>query len=194
MNSHPDRHVLVDFPEQFESKRMIIRAPLWGDGAANNEAIRESIEELRPWMPWASKIPSVEESEINIRMSRLEFLERKDLRLLLTLKDGGAIVGSSGLHRINWHARKFEIGYWIRSSYAKQGFMTEAVDAITDFAIRQLEANRIEIRCDERNERSAHVAQRCGYTLEGILRSEVCGVDGQLTNTMVFAKVRGIEF
>lgn len=194
MSDHPEGQVLLDFPEQFESERLIIRAPLWGDGASNNEAIKESIEELRPWMPWASKIPSVEESEINIRMSRLEFLERKDLRLLLTLKDGGTIIGSSGLHRIGWKARKFEIGYWIRTSYAKQGFMTEAVNAIADFAITQLKANRIEIRCDERNKRSAHVAQRCGFTLEGILRSEVCGVDGQLTNTMVFSKIRGIEF
>ncbi|MHA7967589.1 GNAT family N-acetyltransferase [Paenibacillus sp. CAU 1782] len=194
MDLHPDRHVLLDFPEQLESERLIIRAPLWGDGQANNEAIRESIEELRPWMPWASKVPSVEESEINLRMSRLEFLERKDLRLLLTLKDDGTIIGSSGLHRIDWKARKFEIGYWIRTSYAKQGFMTEAVNAIVNFAITELEANRIEIRCDERNERSAHVAQRCGFTLEGTLRNEVCGVDGQLTNTMVFAKIRGIEF
>ncbi|MNO04433.1 ribosomal-protein-L7/L12-serine acetyltransferase [compost metagenome] len=72
--------------------------------------------------------------------------------------------------------------------------MTEAVAAITKFAIEHLEANRIEIRCDSRNQRSAQVAERSGFTLEGIIRNEVCDVDGALCSTMVFSKVRGIEF
>ncbi|MNZ62143.1 ribosomal-protein-L7/L12-serine acetyltransferase [compost metagenome] len=72
--------------------------------------------------------------------------------------------------------------------------MTEAVAAITKYAIEHLEANRIEIRCDARNLGSAQVAERSGFTLEGILRNEVCDVDGALCSTKVFAKVRGVEF
>lgn len=72
--------------------------------------------------------------------------------------------------------------------------MTEAVHAITDFANRELEANRVEIRCDRNNVRSAAVAQRAGFTLEAILRKETVGIDGQLRDTMVFAKIRGVEF
>lgn len=186
--------IMLDFPEQFESERLLIRAPLWEDGTALNEAVHESIEELRPWMPWAQSLPSIEESESGIRQSRLEFLERKDLRLLLMDKHTGRIVGSSGLHRLDWEARRFEIGYWVRTSCAKQGYVTEAVHAITDFAIRELLANRIEIRCDERNVRSAQVATRCGFTLEGILRKDNADCQGGLRNTMVFSKVRGVEF
>lgn len=73
-------------------------------------------------------------------------------------------------------------------------FGLEAVQAITDFAVRELAANRIEIRCDARNKRSAQVAQRAGFTLEGILRSEKRDTDGSLRDTMIFAKVRGAEF
>jgi len=98
-----------------------------------NEAVKESKEELRPWMPWAKNIPTVEESEVSIRRSRLQFLERSDLRLLLFLKGTDELVGSSGLHRIDWQARKFEIGYWVRTSYAKQGYITEGVEAISSF-------------------------------------------------------------
>lgn len=72
--------------------------------------------------------------------------------------------------------------------------MTEAVDAITNFAIHELQANRIEIRCDSRNIRSARVAERLGFNLEGILRKETCDVDCFLRDTMVFSKVRGVEF
>jgi RimJ/RimL family protein N-acetyltransferase len=186
--------ILYSIPESFESKRLLIRAPLWDDGVMVNEAIIESIEELQPWMPWARNIPKMEETEINIRRSRLQFLDRTDLRLLLILKETGQLIGSSGLHRIDWQSRKFEIGYWVRTSYGNQGYITEAVEAITNYAVQELHANRIEIRCDGRNSRSARVAERQGFTLEGILRNDMCDVDGSLRNTMVFSKVRGEEF
>lgn len=213
--------LLLEFPEQFETERLIIRAPQWGDGAAVNEAIRESINELRQWMPWALTTPTVEETEANIRRARLQFLERTDMRLHLYDKESGELLGCSGLHRINWKIRSFEIGYWLRTSQTGRGWMTEAVHGITRFASRQLQANRIEIRCDSRNERSRRVAERCGFTLEGILRREDAAVHSpaeevpsdrqtsgvsdsvpqqahvacpQLRDTMVFSKIRGIEF
>ncbi|WP_274365658.1 GNAT family N-acetyltransferase [Paenibacillus thermotolerans] len=186
--------IMLQFPESFESERLIIRAPQWGDGLKVNEGVKESIKELRPWMPWAQSVPTAEQSEIGIRKARMQFLERTDLMLLLTLKDTGELVGCSGLHRIDWKARKFETGYWVRTSFAGQGYITEAVRAITDFAISDLQANRIEIRCDSRNARSARVAERLGFTLEGILRREQCDVTGLPRDTMVFSKVKGFEY
>ncbi|MBB6633152.1 GNAT family N-acetyltransferase [Cohnella thailandensis] len=186
--------ILLPIPESFESQRLIIRAPQWDDGIKVNEAIRESIEELRPWMPWAQQVPTAEESEVVSRQGRVHFLERSDMMLYLLHKTTGRFIGSSGLHRIDWQARKFEIGYWIRTSSSGQGYMTEAVDRITNFAINVLQANRIEIRCDSRNAKSARVAERLGFAKEALLRSEKQGVDGSLRDTLVFAKVRGAEF
>lgn len=186
--------LLLDVPESFESDRLLIRAPQPGDGAAVNEAIRESLSELKPWMPWAQQAPSVEESELNAREARLRYLDRTDLRLQLFSKRTGGFIGGSGLHRIDWQARKFEIGYWVRTSCAGQGYASEAARAIADFAASALGANRIEIRCDARNLRSARVAERLGFTLEGVLRDESLGTDGTLRSTKVFSIVRGIEF
>lgn len=194
MSIKPTDPILYTIPESFESKRLLIRASLWEDGVRVNEAVKESIEELRPWMPWAGNIPTIEESELSIRRSRLQFLDRTDLRLLLILKETGQLIGSSGLHRIDWQSRKFEIGYWVRTSFGNQGYITEAVEAITNYAVHELQANRIEIRCDGRNTRSSRVAERLGFTLEGILRNDKCDVDGSLRDTMVFFKVRGVEF
>lgn len=194
MPIHPIDPILISMPESFESSRLLIRAAIWGDGAAVNEAVRESTAELSPWMPWAQRIPSVEESEASIRKSRLQFLERKDIRLLLVNKKTGQLVGSSGLHRIDWQVRKFEIGYWVRTSCAGQGYITEAVAAIADFAIQELLANRLEIRCDSRNTQSARVAERAGFTLEGILRNDKLDVQGALRDTMIYSKVRGVEY
>jgi RimJ/RimL family protein N-acetyltransferase len=186
--------ILFSLPETFESKRLLIRAPLLNDGIKVNEAIRESINELRPWMPWAKNIPTPEESEANIRRARLKFLERSDMRLLILLKENGEVIGSSGLHNIDWEIRRFEIGYWVRSSFGGCGYITEAVEAITNYAICELQANRIEIRCDSKNVRSYKVAERLGFTLEGVIRNDERSVDGSLRDTMIFSKIRGMEF
>ncbi len=89
-------------------------------------------------MPWAQTLPTLEESEANIRKAVAEFMIRTDLRLLLFLRGTGTLVGSSGLHRLNWEVPCFEIGYWMRTPYCGRGLMTEAVRGITEFARDQL--------------------------------------------------------
>jgi RimJ/RimL family protein N-acetyltransferase len=178
-----------EIPEQLESARLIIRAPRIRDAAAVHAAVCESIEELRPWMPWAKEPPSIEETRANLRKSRRKYLRGKDFRFNIFLKGTDTFVMGSGLHRIDWRVPKVEIGYWIRTPFSGQGYVTEAVNAITEFAIECFGAKRIEIRMDDRNERSWRVAERCGFQFDGILRNDARGVDGALRSTRVYAKV-----
>ncbi|MCP1134288.1 GNAT family N-acetyltransferase [Paenibacillus polysaccharolyticus] len=152
------------------------------------------MEELRPWLPFAENIPTLEESEASVRKARLRFLERSDLMLHLRDKATDEFVGSSGLHRMDWNARSFEIGYWVRTSRSGEGLVTEAVRGIEQFAIVHLQANRLEIRCDARNVRSASVAKRLGYTQEGILRRIKQDRTDAWVDMIIFSKARGIEF
>lgn len=182
--------ILKDFPHNFDTERLTIRCPLPGDGSALNEAVLESLDELRLWLPWAMETPTVAESEANVRKGYTRFLSREDLWLLLFLKGTNICVGGSGLHRIDWRLPKFEIGYWLRTSYVGQGYMTEAVVGITSFAFDMLEAKRVEIRCDSLNERSISVATRLKFPLEGTLRRDRRDhISGELRDTMIFAKI-----
>lgn len=179
--------ILRDFPESFETGRLLIRSPLPGDGPEFNRAKLESFEELRPWMGWARKDTTDEDSEEDVRRARTRFLAREDLMLLLFLKGTDTLVGSSGLHRIDWEVPRFEIGYWCRTRFAGRGYITEAVRGITAFAFEELGARRVEIKCDTKNERSVKVAERAGFRLEGELRNDQRATDGSLRNTLVFA-------
>jgi RimJ/RimL family protein N-acetyltransferase len=108
--------ILLDIPESFESDRLLIRAPRPGDGEALQEAIEESLAELRPWMPWADEHQTVDVSEAYARRAYSEFLARTNLPLFLFRRDDGRFVGGSGLHRIDWSIPRFETGYWVRTS------------------------------------------------------------------------------
>jgi RimJ/RimL family protein N-acetyltransferase len=94
------------------------------------------------------------------------------------------------LHRIDWAVPKFEIGYWVRTPLAGQGYVSEMVHALRAMAFETLNAERVEIRCDNANERSWRVAERCGFTLEGVLRRDSRAPDGSVRDTRVYARVR----
>ena len=102
--------ILKDFPDSFETNRLLIRSPMAGDGPELYAAVRESFDELQVWMPWPEKLKTVADSEESARQAQVKFLERSDLMLFLFSKETGALVGSSGLHRIDWRVPKFEIG------------------------------------------------------------------------------------
>ncbi|MEZ4730059.1 MAG: GNAT family N-acetyltransferase [Caldilineaceae bacterium] len=108
-------NILRDIPDRLESERLLLRSPRPGDGAAINAAVLESLTELRPWMVWAQQAPTVEENERYAREAHVRFLKREELPFLVFHKETHTMVGSSGLHRINWDVPKVEIGYWVRT-------------------------------------------------------------------------------
>lgn len=182
---------MLEIPDRFETERLIIRAPRAGDGEAVNAAIHESLAELQPWMPWANPPPSPADTEGVLREAAAQWLTRTDLMMTLWRRRDGLFVGGSGLHRIDWSVPRMEIGYWCRTSMAGQGYITEAVRAITALAFEQLGAQRLEIRCEARNTRSAAVAERAGYALEARLHHHMRALDGTLQDTLLFVRFPG---
>lgn len=183
--------LLIEFPDEFTTERLTLRTPKPGDGKAVHAAMLASMKELQPWMDFAQREQTLEETEINIRNAHIAFLKRTDLRLHVFHRETGEFILTSGLHRIDWNVRRFEIGYWIDSRHSGKGYVTEAVKGITNFTFDVLEANRIEIRCDERNVKSRAVPERLNFKLEGILKNNSLSPDKKsIINTCVYAKVR----
>jgi RimJ/RimL family protein N-acetyltransferase len=174
-------------PPVIETERLILRAPSVLDVPAANAAQSESLAELRRWMKWADKPITLEETTAYARMASELFGSSEDFALWAFLKSTDEFVLACGLHHCDWDVPKFEIGYWCRTSYQGHGYVTEAVRALTRVGFEQLEANRIEIRCDARNSRSRRVAERAGYRLEAELKNDSRAPDGLLRNTLIYA-------
>jgi RimJ/RimL family protein N-acetyltransferase len=189
--------LMIELPEVLASERLLLRAPRAGDGVVLNDAMMESLESLKPWMPWAQTMPSLEQSELTCREMALRFAQRTDLTLFMFERAAGdafgRLVGGTGWHRMDWNVPRFEIGYWCRPSLQGRGLVSEAVRTVARFAFDSLRARRVEVRMSSTNARSRKVAERCGFTLEGVLRQDSLDVDGQPRDTLVFARVRGAE-
>ena len=177
-------------PSRIEAGRLVLRPYETSDGPALFAAVQESLLDLAPWLPWADKHPTVEASTETCARVRTAFDARTDFTMGMFRRDDGRLIGGTGLHRVRWELPSFEIGYWVRSSDAGRGFVTEAVAALARTCFESLGAARVEIFCDPRNDRSAAVARRVGFVHEGTLRQRILGVDGRPRDSLAFSLVR----
>ncbi len=183
--------ILIDIPIRLETDRLFLRVPRPGDGNVVNHAIRDSINELKMWLPFAQKKPTIEETELNLREAYIRFLKRESMRYLIFHKERNEFIGVTSFEGIDWDVPKAQIGYWIHTKHSGNGFMIEAVNALSNLGLDHLKFNRIEIRCESTNVKSRTIPERLGFELEGTLKNEDLSADGrQLTDTCIYSKIQ----
>lgn len=171
---------------RIETERLVIRCYQPQDAALLKAAIDESLDHLRPWMPWAVHEPeSLEAKQARMRKYRGQFDLGQDYVFGIFSKSEEVQIGSTGLHnRLEDEAR--EIGYWIRATYARQGYATESTRALikVGFEVEQLE--RIEIRCAANNLASQQVPRKLGFIHEATLRDRTVDPEGRPRDVMIW--------
>lgn len=167
--------ILLNFPLPIITSRLLITSPKVGEGSILNDAVIESFERLHQAMPWASRQPTLIESEIYVRQAAANWILKKNhepyLPLFIYDKNSNVFIGATGYHNYEWEIPRIEIGYWVRTSQAGKGFITEAVNALTRYAFTQLKVNRVAITCDINNIPSKNIAEKLGFVQEGRLKA-----------------------
>ncbi len=179
--------ILRDVPEELWGERVLLRPFRVEDAESVHEAVAESVEYLQPWLPWATPAYDLVEAQSFVRRALAKWILREDLAIGIWRREDGRFLGGTGLHRIHWDIPAFEIGYWLRKSEEGRGYMSEAITLLTRACFETLKANRLEIRCDSRNLRSANVPRRLGFVHEATLRNDSRATTGELRDTFVFA-------
>jgi ribosomal-protein-serine acetyltransferase len=135
------------------------------DAEAQARAIEESLEHLRPWMPWAADEPK----PLELRVAMLREWEAERLAgtgEYFAVWLGGEVVGSSGLHR-RIGTGGVEIGYWIHPAYTRRGLATEVARQLCERAFADPGIDRVEIHHDRANVASGGVPRKLGFELVG---------------------------
>lgn len=150
-------------------------------------AVLESKAELETYLAW------VEESLVSPEKNMSQAIQRHEsfsgeLRYYLQSHDSAEIIGAIGLIVRDIEVPFFEIGYWVRTRCAGQGYISEAIALIEEYAFEELGAKRLEIRMAKCNVKSKNVAERAGYTFDAELHYERRLPSGELTSTLVYSK------
>ncbi|GII67154.1 hypothetical protein Skr01_72390 [Sphaerisporangium krabiense] len=88
----------------------------------------------------------------------------------LAMVSDGVIVGAISLFKTMWNAGTAEVGYGVHPAHRGRGHATEALMGLTEWMLTKGGLRRIELRANLDNAPSLRVAEKAGYTREGLLR------------------------
>jgi len=138
------------------------------------EAIEASIDDLELWLPWANRLYGRGEANRFLRESAAAWSEGRAFDFAIRPRiDPGVHIGNISVWPTSRRERTGEIGYWIRSSATGQGFATEAAARVAAVGFDESGLHRITLRIAVGNRASERVAEKLGFTREGLLRKEV---------------------
>lgn len=149
-------------PEEISAGDLVLRRwePRWADQAT--AAVRESLPELKPFLPWAGDGYDLGSSHTFIETSVANWAKGTEFNYAI-FDTVGDLVGAIGL-MTRMGEGVLEIGYWMRTRYAGRGHMTAAVSALAEVALALPGIERVAIRHDVTNAASAAVAAKAGFT------------------------------
>ena len=154
---------------EIETERLILRRIRNSDAYAvfTNYA---SDPEVTRYLTWPTH-PDVLTSETVVRSWVREY-ERDDFyQWAIVPRDTGEVIGTISVVRMDEKTETAEIGYCMGRKWWRQGIMTEALKAVTEYMFDRVGVNRVEARHDTHNPASGRVMRKAGLRYEGTLRA-----------------------
>ena len=176
---------------RIETDRLILRLPQHGD-FREWVALRAASEAfLRPWEPeWAEDHLSRKSFTNRVYWAQRSQTQGAALALFLTRKSDGGLLGAITLDNVRrGPAQSATMGYWIGQAHARQGYMREAIEALSHHAFRRMDLSRLEAACLEENAASRGLLERSGFKYEGVAQSYL-QIAGRWRNHVLYAMLR----
>ena len=176
---------------RIETERLTLRLPAHSDWRAWAALREASAAHLTPWEPvWAHDHLTRKAFTNRVYWAMRAETQGAALPLLLIRRDDQALMGAVTLDNIRrGPVQAGTIGYWIGASYARKGFMREAVAALVHHAFTALDLSRMESACLPENAASRGVLEKCGFKYEGVAQSYL-QINGRWRNHVLYANLR----
>lgn len=167
-NTKPDRK-----KTELNDGRIVLRPYRNEYVKATYQAIKESITDLAPWLPFAHEDYSLKETRAWVKSRPAEWKKGASYEFAIFDAGDGTIIGGCGLNGISEVGKSANLGYWVRTGYTGKGIAPAATLLLAKWGFEVLNLNRIEILVAVDNTRSLRVAEKAGAKREGILRNRI---------------------
>ncbi|MFO2992852.1 GNAT family N-acetyltransferase [Legionella pneumophila serogroup 1] len=153
---------------EINTPRLKIRPISLSDTELYFASEQASIKELEPHWSWVKEDKSVEDIKlfINEAIESNTRITPPEMYFAVFTKEN-KFLGTIWYFEINWFVPSFKIAYWLDTRSAGQGYMAEAVNALSRASFILYGANRVQIKIATYNQKSISLAKRLGFHLEG---------------------------
>jgi RimJ/RimL family protein N-acetyltransferase len=107
---------------------------------------------------------AIEETLAFLRGARAGLLASTDLQVVVLLSEDDEFLGHAGIHHLD--TRTPELGIWIKLSAHGEGYGREAITALCEWALANLEFDYLKYPVDRRNLPSRKIPESLGGRIE----------------------------
>ena len=154
------------------------------DAAAFFELIDSNREHLARWIPAFGFVRTLEDERVALKGIQAQHREGDIIGGAIEYLD--RLVGAASISDLNSDDRPAALGYWIIEDVQGRGIATRACRALIDKAFGERGVSRVEIRVAAQNAGSRAVADRLGFTLDGV-RPQAFRYGGRLHDLAVYS-------
>lgn len=144
-----------------------------GDVEDHAEAVRESLEALLRFLPFAHPDWSERDSAAHVFGSRQAWDAGADRSWAVLDAGSMRYLGEVSLSEPDRKASRVNLAWWVRRSAMGRGVATAAARLVLHEALVELGFNRVEILVAVNNPASRRVAEKLGAVREGLLRERI---------------------
>ena len=144
-------------------------------------------EVVRYW--GAPALANREAAEALLAEIQENFRRRTSLKWGVAELQTDRIIGTVTLFNLNFDNKRAEIGYGLDNAYWRQGYVSEALDALLSYAFDELQLHRLEADVDPRNVGSIRTLEKLGFQREGLMR-ERWQVNGEIQDALFYGLLR----
>lgn len=145
------------------------------------------------WLPQLPHPYTADDARQFVRSRPSGFASGTDMVLAVADADAGdsPLLGTAGLTRPDAAGRVIEVGYWVAPWARGRGVATTATRLLAAWGLEDLGYERIELYAAAGNAASQRVAERAGFTREGVLRGRAADRDGNPRDLVAYGMLRG---
>lgn len=177
-------------PPRLETERLVLRLPVHADFHAWTGLREQSRAFLTPWEPvWHADHLSRRAFTNRVYWAARASRAGTALPLFMIRRDG-VLVGAVTLDTIRrGPAQTGTLGYWVGVSFARQGYMREALAAVVAHAFGPMDLSRLEAACLPENAASRGVLETSGFKYEGVAQGYL-QINGRWRNHVLYSNLR----
>lgn len=174
-----------------ETERLFLRPPQNRDYRDWAQARSSSRDFLKPWEPsWAADHLTRRAFRHRVHWSARAIRMEKAYPFFIFSRDRGAFVGAVTLDNVRrGPAQSGTVGYWVSASQARQGYMREALTALTHYTFDTLNLGRIEAGCLPENTASRALLEKSGFKYEGVAQAYL-QINGRWRDHVLYAALQ----
>ena len=179
------RHLLL------QTDRLDLRLPQLSDHKSWSRLRLESKDFLTPWEPTWTNDHLLRRPFVNrVNWAKRSLQNGTAIPLFIIGRNDGVLMGAITLDNIRRGPNQTAtMGYWIGSPYVRQGFMSEAIVGLVNYAFGALDISRIESACLPENTPSRKLLEKCGFKYEGVAQAYI-QIDGRWRTHVLYASIR----